>query len=120
MTVSMVKLPTATSAANPKGLPSGGLGKRSSTMGILGICGMLLEFKHGIPAIYAPFAKCTCFWDIIWTLGQMEDGVFIGVVMWTVMLAASGIAIGAAIMPVIGLAISLVTRKSSPRSVGEE
>jgi|HubBroStandDraft_4_1064222.scaffolds.fasta_scaffold131094_3 hypothetical protein len=120
MTASIIKLPTETNTPDPEDRPNGGRGQASTSLGILGACGLLVEFKHGIPAICAPFANCTDLSDFFLTVVQMEDGVFVGIIAWLAMLVASSVALGAAIKPMIGIVIAQVARKSSRRSVGEE
>ena len=57
--------------------------------GILGIAGDLVEFKHGLPAIFGPFLNCHSGWDVVATLQNMDDGQFIGIVLWCALLLAS-------------------------------
>ncbi len=69
----------------------GGPGSHSA-FGIAGAAGLLLEFKHGIPAVLKPFDNCQGFWDFISIIDHMEDGVFLGVFLWLVLLIVSLIA----------------------------
>lgn len=60
--------------------------------GILGTAGLLLEFKHGIPELCAPFADCTSLWEGLMILMHMDDNAFLGLVLWVAILVASLVA----------------------------
>jgi hypothetical protein len=71
-------------------------GSMAPSFGILGLFGMLVELKHGIPEIYAPFAHCAGLADFGLAIMHMEDIVFVGILAWVAMLVLSIISIHAA------------------------
>jgi len=68
-------------------------GSMAPIFGILGLFGMLVELKHGIPEICAPFANCTGLADFALAIKQMDDIVFVGILAWVAMLVLSMISI---------------------------
>jgi hypothetical protein len=57
--------------------------------GFVGLAGLCAEVKHGIAAIASPFSDCMGIWDVVRTLFQLQDTVFLGVLLWTAMLVTS-------------------------------
>jgi hypothetical protein len=85
MAAPIVRLPTA---RGPAGHSLGG-----TSLGILGVCGLVVEYKHGIEAITEPFAGCVRFTDCYHTVLNLNDATLVGIVAWMGMLFVATIAI---------------------------
>ena len=82
-------------------LPPTNPSRQSGAFGVLGLAGLLLAFKEGIPAIGAPFTACHGLWDTLQTVHDMDNSAFLGIIMWVAMLVASTYAAARAILLLI-------------------
>jgi hypothetical protein len=63
-------------------------------LGIIGIFGLLIELKHGLPEIRMLFDKCNTLADYWHTAWSLDDLQFLGVLALIIILITSAIAFG--------------------------
>lgn len=63
-----------------------------ATLGTASVAGVILEAKHGIPELIAPFSQCNGLLDALLILRQMSDDQLLGLFLWLVILVGSGYA----------------------------
>jgi hypothetical protein len=77
-------------------------------LGTLVVCGLVIEFKHGIEAITAPFADCVQFLDYFHTALQMNDATLFGMIGLVAMPVVTSITMIVAAVKMIGSAIARI------------
>ena len=101
MTASLLKFAPP---GNP-GAPNRGPEMGRGIGGFLGAGGILIELKHGIPALMAPFWECGTLSEAFQVIGKMEDVAFLGWFGWLALLVTSLVAVGSAAMFLIKRAL---------------
>jgi hypothetical protein len=102
VTASIIKLAGTMRPGPPGGgVPNGNPGNGHGLEGILGAAGIIIELKHGVAAIIAPFSECETLPDAFWAIYKMEDVTLVGWFVWVVILVTSIIAVGYALKSLI-------------------
>lgn len=90
----------------------------TAQLGALGILGLLLDWKVGLHEIVTTFAGCETAWDVLRTLDRLEETMFLGLVVWLLLLLASLSLLGVVAVRMVSAAARWLSRWAPTRADG--
>lgn len=66
--------------------PNSSSGTNGYVLEFLALCGLALEWKHGLPSLCEPFLGCRTLAAFLATLGNLSDATFLGLFVWVAIL----------------------------------